>query len=145
MSDELNGKAPTWYYAMAGIIFLWNIVGLILYFGQVTMTSEIMEQNFTAAQIALMNETPVWATSAYAVAVNAGVIAALLLFLRKAWAFHFFVLSLVAALVQDLDAFILRNVFAAWGNDALLVPAMVIIIGSIEIWYSRSVANRYYR
>ena len=145
MSDELNGKPPIWYYALAGIFFLWNLVGLILYYGQVTMTPEIMEQNFTAAQVALMNDTPVWATSAYAIAVNAGVVAALLLFMRKTWAFHFFVLSLVAALVQDLDAFILRDVFDAWGNDALVVPVMVIIVGIIEIWYSRSVADRYYR
>jgi hypothetical protein len=145
MSDELNGKPPIWYYVLAGIFFLWNLVGLILYYGQVTMTPEIMEQNFTAAQVALMNDTPIWATSAYAIAVNAGVVAALLLFMRKAWAFHFFVLSLAAALVQDLDAFILRDVFDAWGNDALVVPVIVIVVGSIEIWYSRSVANRYYR
>ena len=77
--------------------------------------------------------------------VNAGVIAALLLLFRKVLARPFFILSLVAVLLQDLNAFILTDAIEVWGTSGLYLPVVVIVICVIEIWYSRSVANRYYR
>ena len=44
---------------------------------------------------------------------------------------------------QDLDAFILRDVFHAGGTDAVIVPAVVILVGRIEIRYARSVDSPY--
>jgi hypothetical protein len=92
-----------------------------------------------------MEATPAWATAAYAIAVNIGVLACILLLLRKSVAFPLFVVSLLGALVLDFDSFVLRDVVAIWGSGAYIVPSLVIIIGIVEIWYSKSVANRYYR
>ncbi len=92
-----------------------------------------------------MNSEPAWATAAYATAVNAGVIAAILLLLRKSLARPFFILSFVAVLLQDLNAFVLTDGIGVWGMSGLYLPAVVIVIGVTEIWYSRSVADRYYR
>ena len=81
----------------------------------------------------------------HAIAVNVGILASILLLLRRSVAFPLFVVSLLGALVLDFDSFVLRDVVAIWGGGAYVVPSAVIIIGVIEIWYSKSVANRYYR
>ena len=49
----------------------------------------------------------------------------------------FFILSLVGALVQDLDAIVLRDALDAWGTGALWLPIIVLVICVVEIWYAR--------
>ena len=144
MSDELNGKPPISYYIIAGLFLVWNLIGLMFYYQQMTLTPE-MVASMGAEMAAFMEATPVWANSGYAIAVNAGVLAAIALLFRKSWAFPLFVLSFAGVLVQDLDAFVLRDVAAVWGSGAYYVPSAVIVICLFELWYSRSVANRHYR
>jgi hypothetical protein len=145
MSENLNGKPPTSYYIVAGAFLVWNLIGLTFYFLQVTMTPEAMAASLTPEQVAFMNNEPTWATSAYAIAVNAGVIGALLLLCRKSLAKQFFILSFIAVLLQDLNAFVLTDAIAVWGTSALYLPVLVIVICVTEIWYSSSVANPHYR
>ncbi len=138
MSDALNGKPPTLFWVIAVILLLWNFTGLMFYYGQVTMTPEMLAANFSVAEREFMAQTPVWATAAYATAVTAGVIGAVLLLLRKAWALPFFVLSFVGVLIQDFDAFVLSDAIGVWGSSALTLPVVVIVICIFEIWYTRS-------
>ena len=109
MTDALNGKPPTSFWIIGVVFLLWNLLGLFAYYTQVTMTPEMMAESFNEAQQAWMLNEPAWATSAYAIAVTAGVIAAALLLMRKALAFPFFIVSFVAVLVQDFNAFILSD------------------------------------
>jgi len=138
MSDALNGKPPTLFWVIAAVLLLWNFTGLMIYYDQVTMTPEMLAANFSAAQREFMEQTPVWATAAYATAVTAGVIGAAFLLLRKALALPFFILSFVAVLVQDFEAFVLSDAVGAWGSGALTLPAIVIVLCVFEIWYTRS-------
>jgi hypothetical protein len=144
MSDELNGKPPTSYNIIAGVFLVWNLIGLMFYYQQMTLTPEMMA-SMGAEIAAFLEATPVWANAGYAIAVNAGVLASIALLLRKSWAFPLFALSFIGVLVQDFDAFVLRDVVAVWGSSAYYVPSAVIVIGLFELWYSSSVANRYYR
>lgn len=86
-----------------------------------------------------------WANAGYAIAVNAGVVASILLLLRNSWALYLYVLSFLGVLIQDLDAFVLRDVAGVFGNFAYYLPSIVIIVCIAELWYTRSVANRYQR
>lgn len=145
MSDALNGKPPMSYWVIAVIFLLWNLIGLMFYYMQVTMTPEVMAANFTPEQVAFMTGEPKWATAVYAIAVNAGVLASILLLLRKSLALTFYIISFVAVLLQDLNAFVLMDGIAVWGISGIYLPVFVIVMCLFEIWYSKSVANRYYR
>jgi len=145
MSDELNGKPPTSFYIIGVVFLVWNIIGFMFYLQHAMMTPETVPEGVDATMLAFMEATPVWATSAYAIAVNVGMLACIMLLLRRSIAFPLFVVSLVGALILDFDSFVLRDVVAIWGGGAYIVPSAVIIVGVVEIWYSRSVANRYYR
>jgi hypothetical protein len=138
MSEALNGKPPTLFWVIAVVLLLWNFTGLMFYYGQVTMTPETLAANFSAAEREFMAQIPVWATAAYATAVTAGVIGAVLLLLRKALALPFFVLSFVGVLIQDFEAFVLSDAIGVWGSSALTLPVVVIVICIFEIWYTRS-------
>ena len=83
-------------------------------------------------------EHAAWAHSAYAIAVNAGVLGVIFLLLRKAWAIPMFVLSLIGALLQDLDAYVLRGALEHFETVWLVIPITVIVICVFEIWYSRA-------
>jgi len=145
MSDELNGKPPTSFYIIGIVFLLWNIIGFMFYLQHAMMTPETVPEGVDATMLAFMEATPVWATSAYAIAVNVGMLACVMLLLRRSIALPLYVVSLAGALVLDFDSFVLRDVVAIWGGGAYIVPSAVIIVGVVQIWYSRSVANRYYR
>jgi hypothetical protein len=142
MSEALNSKPPTSFWVIAALLLMWNLIGLMFYYMQVTMTPEVMAENFNEAQQAWMINEPVWATAAYATAVTAGVIGAVLMLMRKALALPLFILSFVAVLVQDFNAFILSDWKGVWGTSALYLPSVVIIICIFEIWYTRSAKVR---
>ena len=139
MSEETNANVSTWFWVLAGAMLVWNLIGLLFYYQQSTLTPEAMANaGLTPQQIAHITNTPAWGHSGYAIAVNAGVLGSILLLLRKAWAVPMFVLSLLGVLVQDLDAIVLRDAIAAWGTGALYLPITVIVICVAEIWYSWS-------
>ena len=143
MSEEATSKPTTAYWIIAGVLLVWNIIGLMFYYQQSTLTPEIMmDAGLTAQQIAHITNTPAWGHSGYAIAVNAGVLGAILLLLRKTWAVPLFILSLIGALVQDLDAFVMRDAMEAWGSTAIYLPLIVIVICLFEIWYSLRAKNR---
>lgn len=137
MSDAINGKPPILFWVIAVVLLLWNFTGLMMYYGQVTMTPEMMAETFSETQRAFMEQTPVWATAAYATAVTAGVIGALLMLLRKALALPLFIVSLAGVLLQNFDAFVLRDVISVWGSSAFTLPLVIVVICAFEIWYAR--------
>ena len=72
-------------------------------------------------------------------AVTAGVVASGLMLLRNALAVPAFIVSLVCVILQNLDAFVLRNGLEVWGVSGIYMPAIIITIGIIEILYTRRV------
>ena len=143
MAETLNNKPSTAYWVIAGVLLAWNLVGLMFYYQQSTLTPAIMmDAGLTDQQIVHITNTPAWAHAGYALAVNAGVLGALLLLLRKAWAIPLFYLSLAGALVQDLDAFVMRDAIEAWGTTAIALPLIVIAICVFEIFYARSAKTK---
>ena len=89
-----------------------------------------------------MNSVPVWATSANAIAVTAGVLACIFLLMRRAMALPLFILSLVALLVQDLHAFVLEDVVAVFGMVPAYIQGTVLLIAIGLIFYTHSVKNK---
>lgn len=138
MSEESTTQPTASYWIIGSALLVWNLIGLMFYYQQSTLTEALMlDAGLTTQQIAHILNTPAWGHSGYAIAVNAGVLGAIFLLLRKAWAVPFFILSLVGALVQDLDAIVLRDALDAWGTGALWLPIIVIVICVVEIWYAR--------
>jgi hypothetical protein len=113
----------------------------VFYIGHVTISPEALAA-MPQLQQDFFTETPTWATAAFALGVNAGVLGSLFLLLRKAWAVPMFVLSLVSVIVQDIDAFVLRGGFSIVGVNGIIIPSMVVVIAIALLIYARSTKER---
>lgn len=141
MSDALNNKPSVNFWIIAGAALVWNLLGIVIYVGQVSMSPEALAK-LTEAQQDLITSTPAWSNAAWAIAVNAGAFGSLLLLLRKVWAIPFFLLSLLAVVVQDFEAFVLRDAYGVLGINSLIIPSMVFVIAVALFVYSRHAKGR---
>ena len=142
MSDLLNGRPSMSFWLIGGAALIWNLFGLVVYFMQVSASPEQLAASYSPEQIDFMMSTPKWATSAFAIAVNAGVLGSLFLLLRKAWAVPMFVISLFAVLVQDLNTFVLNDATAVFGATPVYIQAAVLTISVLMVWYSRGAKKK---
>ena len=142
MSDViLDDKPPTSFWVFSGAALVWNLIGLFFYIQQVTISPEALA-TLSQQQQDLISQTPTWATAAFALAVNTGVLASLFLLLRKSWAVPFFAVSLLSVIVQDVDAFVLRGAFGIVGVNGVIIPGMVLIVAILVLFYSRSAKRK---
>jgi len=123
----MKNKVPKWFMIVAGVLFVWNLLGVMAYIIQVTMSPEALAA-LPDAQRQLYESTPAWATAAFAIAVNGGALGCLLLLLRQNLAGIFLKLSLAAVLVQMFHSFFMSNSFEVFGPGGMIMPVMVIII-----------------
>lgn len=137
MSDlVLDDKPTTTFWIFSGAALVWNLIGLVMYISNVTMSPEALAQMTADAQ-QFVTSTPAWATGAFALAVTSGVLGSLFLLLRKSWAVPMFVLSLASVIVQNVDAFVLRDAFGLFGINSLILPATIFVVAVLLLVYSR--------
>ena len=137
MSDVSSGNPPTAFWIIAAVALFWNLIGVSIFYMQVTATPDALQAAYSEAEYEFISSIPAWATGAYAIAVVAGVIGCVLLLLRKVWAVPVFAISLVAILVQDTYSFAIADGISVFGAGAVVLPLVVLAIAVGLIFYSR--------
>ena len=127
MSELLNKEAPKWFMVVSVVLLIWNLFGVMAYIAQVMMSPESLAA-LPEEQRQLYESTPVWATAAFAVAVNCGALGCLLLVLKRNLAGLLLQLSLAGVLVQMVHAFFMSKSFEVFGPGGMIMPVMVIVI-----------------
>lgn len=135
MSDQSGDTVARSFYWISAVALVWNLIGVASYVMQVTMSAEALAA-LSAAERALYENVPVWATSAYAIAVNGGVVGCLLLLFRKSLALPVLVISLAAVLVQFFHAFVMADAMTVLGPSSVVLPAVIVVIGAALVWYA---------
>ena len=123
------------------IALVWNLLGIYAFYVDVTMSPDALAE-MPEAQRALYENTPVWATAAYAVAVIFGTLGCIALLLRKSFALQLFVISLAGVLVQMGYAFLGTSVLEVMGPASLGLPAVIMAIGVFLVLYANSAKNK---
>jgi len=134
-------KRPLGYWIIAVFALVWNLLGVAMWYLQVTMSAEQLAL-MTDAQRQVHEATPGWLDIAFAVAVFAGVLGALGLLLKKRWAAPLFLLSLIALLVQVIGAFAVTPAWAAYGAAGLAMPAVLLAIALFLLWHANRARAR---
>lgn len=127
MSEASKNRAPKWFMIVAAILLVWNLLGVMAYIMQVTMSPEALAA-LPEAQREIYETTPAWATAAFAIAVNGGALGCLLLLLKRNLAGLFLQLSLAGVLVQMYHAFFISKSIEVFSTGDLVMPVMVIVI-----------------
>lgn len=141
MSERVHDAFPRSFWIVSGAALVWNLLGVAAYVAQVTMSEDAL-MKLPDAERMLYENIPAWATAAFAVAVFGGVLGSLLLLLRKSWAVPVFIASLAAIFVQDYYWFFVATPLEVYGPGGMIMPAMVIVIGVLLVWYSRSASAK---
>ncbi|MGH8042521.1 MAG: hypothetical protein ACREPN_10805 [Rudaea sp.] len=134
-------KAPKWFYIVAIVALLWNLIGCVAFVSDLNISPEELAK-LPAAQQALYAARPGWAVAATGVAVLGGLIGCLGLLLSKKWAFVLLVLSLIGILVQDYGLFVLVDGATLAGSIAAILQAIVLAVGIALVLLSRKAIAR---
>ncbi len=135
MAQQSSTPATRGFWIVSGIFLVWNLLGVMAFVMQVTMSEEALAA-LPEAQRDLYTGVPVWATAAYALAVFGGTLGCVLLLARKAWAVPVFIASLAGILVQMFHAFFLTPALEVMGPGSLGMPIVITAGGIFLIWYA---------
>ena len=133
---ETTNTPPKSFKIIAILAVLWNLIGVASYLMNAYMPDDVFEA-LPENQQEFMNNTPAWATAAFAIAVFAGFIASIGLLMKKKWCIPLFLLSFLAAIAQNINGFVLSNGMEVYGPTGLILPILVIAICIYLIYYSR--------
>ena len=126
---------PKWYWALAVLFLLWNLMGVVSFF-QHTFISEEALAALPAAEQNLYNSYPIWTTVAFAIAVFGGTIGSIGLMMKKKWAKTAFIASLVAIIPQMTHNLFFTKAREVYGPGTEIMPILVIFFGVLLVWFS---------
>lgn len=132
---------PRYSIVIAIVLLLWNLMGLAAFAMQYTadLTELAKSDPVTAQAFAAM---PAWVWIAYAIAVGAGTLGAVLLLMKKATAASLFLLSLIAVVVQFGYTFLGTDLLALKGPSVIAFPAFIVVMAIIQLLYARNLVGK---
>lgn len=134
-------KPSTWFWILVVLLLIWNAMGAMAYLGQTLITLEqlaILPED----QRMLIENTPSWVVSAFAIAVWGGLTASILMLLRKAFAHLWFIASMVGILGQMFYNFAIAGAYEVYGPGGLVMPVMVLFLGFYSIYYTKKAKDQ---
>lgn len=132
-----QSNLPRKFWIITSIMLAWNILGVIAFMIDFTMSAEALAA-MPDGQRALYENVPAWATVAYAVAVICGTLGCIELLMRKSVAIPLFVVSLLAVLLQFGQAILGSDLLQVMGPSSLAMPAVITAIAIFLIWFALS-------
>lgn len=135
-------KPPSWYYAVAGLLTLWALMGCYAYLAQVTMGPAELAA-LPPAQRDMIVALPTWITAVYAIAVWSALAGAICLLLRLKFAPSAYLVSLIAIVVQFGSIFAITPILKTMGfAEAAGFPIFIAVVGAVSVWFARLAAGR---
>jgi len=136
-NKAVSATTPTSFWVLVGLFLIWNLLGVFHYLTSVNATVEsLVAQGMTIKQAEVFYNTPSYHYAVFALSVWSGLIGAVLLFLRKAWAVPVFLFSAVMVIVSFvLDA--VGGNLSALGSSYLGIMTLTTILALFEAWYSK--------
>ncbi|WBU89121.1 hypothetical protein [Cellulophaga omnivescoria] len=140
-NKQTVNKVPNWFWIIAVIALIWNCMGVMAYITEAYMSDEIFS-SFTKEVQELYKKRPSWVTGAYAIAVFGGVLASMLLLIRKKAAKTVFLISLAGVVAQNVYTFFMSNTLKVLGTSSIYFPIVIIIISVLLFLFSNYASKR---
>ena len=136
-----SSEPPRSFYIIGIAALIWNLIGVMTYVMQVTMNDAAMAA-LPEDQQAFIQNSPIWVTAAYAIAVNAGAMGCILLLVRQSWAYLVLVVSFAGIVVQNLYGYIMGGAVDVYGAAGVGLSVAVMVIGAFLIWYAKGATDK---
>lgn len=137
MSEKM--KVPGWFWAIAIVMLIWNLLGVLAFFGDYVLThSEEMMSVLPENQQDLYNSRAGWYTPAFAIGVFFGLLGCITLIMRRKISFIFFVISLIGVALSNIHNFGIQKMHQAMEmtGGQYFATALVILIAIFLVWFS---------
>ena len=134
--ESSTAKPPAWYWVVSALALLWMLFGVLAWFADLMMDESALAQ-MSDAQRHLYASRPQWVFVVYAIAIFSGLIGAIGLLMRKAWAIPALAVSLVAVIVQFGYTLLGMDAIRVLGASAALpFPIVIFAIGALLLWFA---------
>ncbi len=143
---ETSNKPPRWFWILTVILLLWGMMGMYVYYDFVTSSPESMAKYVTAgtysqAYADYLLAEPTWSAAVFALAVSTGILGALCMVLRRAWAVPLYMLSLLFIIISLSKMFILDKAHNLMSGGQIGMEGVVFSLGVLAVWVSRKAKN----
>lgn len=135
MTDSTN-KPNALFWVIGIVALLWNAMGVNAYVQQAYDTDAHRAQ-YSAEQLQIMENLPVWYTALFAIAVFAGALGCIFMLLRKNMANLLFKLSLIAVLVQTIYNLFINEGKEFYGAFEYSMLISIPIVAIFLVMYSK--------
>jgi hypothetical protein len=132
---------PRTFWVIATGAVIWNAVGLIAFYLDITTSSLVLDAGYTPEQYAALGPVPAWTMVAYAIATLCGMSGSVSLAFRQHGATWLLLASFVAVITQQIHTFLLSESLAIFGLQLLAIQGSIAVVSAALAWYSYH-ANR---
>ena len=140
--ETTTANSAPWHLWVIGVMaLLWNGMGAFDYVMTETRNEGYMGR-FTAEQLEFFYGFPAWLVALWAIAVWGGVVAALLLLLRKRFAVETFLVALVAMVITAIRNYVFADGMAVTGGFALVFTVVIFLASVLLYLYARAMRKK---
>ncbi|MEP7704170.1 hypothetical protein [Paraglaciecola sp. 25GB23A] len=145
MTNTTTHTSPIarWFLPTSLILLVWNLLGVMAFIQQYSMTAEQISQLPSAEQALYLN-FPLWVSIAFACAVFAGTFGCMALALKKTYAVPLLWISLTGVIVQLYHSFFIANAIEVYGPSGVIMPVMVLAIAIYLVGLCRLASQRHW-
>ncbi|MBL4827397.1 MAG: hypothetical protein JKY66_06740 [Spongiibacteraceae bacterium] len=137
MNEKSITRAHWSFWLIGAIMLIWNVMGCINFFVQ--MDPDILA-TYRESERSIIETRPLWATSAFAIAVFGGALGCLLLLLRKPAAYPLFIASLLGVITTMAHTLGVGINFGI--GEILGIILMPFVVAVFLIWYSKQAKDK---
>ena len=135
MNEHPRASVPKWFWLIAAIALLWNLMGCMILLSEV-FAKEAMMESFSEEQKDWSRSTPVWIYIVFAISVGTGIAGSLCLLMRKSMAVLSYAISFIAVLVQMGYTMLIAGGLQVMGPSGAVMPAIVVTLAGAWLWFA---------
>lgn len=136
-------KLPKWFNLVVSLALIWNLLGVVNFIMQVTLSPEAIAA-LPSAEQDLINATPVWSILAFALGVFGGSLGCIGLLMRKSKSMQVLLVSLIAVVAQMGYWLFFTTAVEVYGPSTYGMLFVVIIIALLLFLLSRNGTKKGY-
>lgn len=134
MNEEMKVPIPRWFWVVAVVALMWNLMGCMIFVLEV-FAKETMMESFTEQQKAWSRAIPLWVYAVFAVSVVSGTIGSIGLLKRKSNATLCFGISFVTVVIQMGYTMLIAGGLEIMGPSGGVMPVLVVSLSTVWLFF----------
>ena len=129
-------KPKALFWIVAIIALLWNLMGLSEFI-KTAFFVDMYSETYNEVQMDAIRTTPMWVHALFGISTITGVLASIMLLMKKKAAIRLFLISVIAVIGQTLAGILVLDTIDLFGmGQGLIFPLVIIVLDIFFYWFS---------